>query len=209
MLFQNSFVPVFPHPLDKLTAFFKIKITDLTFKFLHACTSSTCANIQCVIYRFYTFFCQLFFCLLYYALSPGGLILLFNLQLVGVVFWLIHLRVSLLWLLKLVLSFCSCSHFLKMVTFPSPDSVLTEKHTCISFWCSSSTLLINCASDLISMDNHVSPKSGSIMCQTVKQHKAYEISPSASLSDSFSHEESGFVGWQPKASVALFDLSEW
>ena len=54
------------------------------------------------------------------------LILRFNLRLVEVIFWLIHLKVNLLLLLKLVIFFSSCSHFLKILIFPSPNSFLID-----------------------------------------------------------------------------------
>ena len=52
----------------------------------------------------------------------GVLMLLLNLRL-GVIFWLIHLRVNLLWFLKLAIFFSSCSHFLTMATLSTPNSV--------------------------------------------------------------------------------------
>ena len=59
------------------------------------------------------------------------------------------------------------------------------------------------------MGNCVPLKWKSIMSQTVEQDKLYEIATSALLSESISEEESGLVGWQLKASAALFDIPEW
>ena len=47
------------------------------------------------------------------------------------------------------------------------------------------------------------------MSQTAEKDKPYQSAMSASLSESFSDEESSFVAWQPRASAALFDLPEW
>ena len=46
--------------------------------------------------------------------SQGVLMLLFSFRLFRVIFWLRHLRVNLLWLLKSPIFFCRCSHLLKM-----------------------------------------------------------------------------------------------
>ena len=54
------------------------------------------------------------------------LILLFNFKLLGVILWLKHLRVNLLWFLKSAIFFLSCSHFLNMATFSKPNSLLIE-----------------------------------------------------------------------------------
>ena len=51
------------------------------------------------------------------------LILLFNLKLTGVIFWLKHLRMNLLLFLKSASFFSHCSHLLKMATLSLPNSV--------------------------------------------------------------------------------------
>ena len=52
------------------------------------------------------------------------LMLLFNLKLTGVIFWLWHLRVNLLWFLKLASFLTWCSHFLNVATLSLPNSFL-------------------------------------------------------------------------------------
>ena len=52
------------------------------------------------------------------------LMLLFNLKLTGVIFWLKHLRVNLLWFLKSASFLTWCSHFLNMATLTLPNSFL-------------------------------------------------------------------------------------
>ena len=103
--------------------------------------------------------------------------------------------------------FCS-SAIVAGATLSNTD--LSWVHTSIglSSWCSSSTLLTDCTTNLISTGNHVPPKWGSIMSQTVEQDKPYEIATLASVSESFSYEESRFVGQWLKASAALFDPPE-
>ena len=79
----------------------------MTFKFLHACISSKCTYFYGIVYGPYAFICQLFFYPVRILFPLGVLILLLNFRLVGVIFWLLHLRVNLLWFLKLTI-FLSC-----------------------------------------------------------------------------------------------------
>ena len=89
------------HSLNKLLLIWPVS------SFIHA-------SLKHVVYGSYTFICQLFLSSLRFSSPQGVLMLLFNLRLLGVIFWLIHLRVNLLWLLKLAIFFSRCSYHLRM-----------------------------------------------------------------------------------------------
>ena len=106
-------------------------------------------------------------------------------------------------------SFCCSIVMVVGGTISNTDVLWVHTSIGLSYWCYSSTLLIDCVSNLMSMGSHVPPKWGSIMSSSMEQDKPYEIATSASLSGQFSDEKSLFVGWQLKASAPLFDLPEW
>ena len=94
-----------------------------SFKVIHTCIPLFSAKVNGTVDGPHSFIHQLFLSFLNNYSSPGWFMLFFTLILVGVMFWLKHLRVDLLWFCKSVI-FSSFFHFMDRDTIWQKSGVI-------------------------------------------------------------------------------------